>query len=104
MLQSPGTMCTDERAKGVDLGRLRVNEEVVLERGLRQEGVERTTEDIVPGGLGDVHPAAGKGVDVDMVERGLLLRGDDRRIGRGVLANDIQLDLGPVPDLVEDHV
>src|SRR5512138_2459355 len=44
---------------------------------------------------------SGEAVNVDMAELGLRLCGEYLRVSGCIVANDVQLDLGPVADLIE---
>lgn len=78
-----------------------VDEEVLLEGRLNEEGVEGTARHVLACGARDVDAGAGEGIDVDMVETAPAR--EDRRVRGGVLPDDLELDLRPGADVVERH-
>jgi len=91
-----------QRPQVLDLGVVEIDQMDLLERGPHRERVQRAPGDELASRLRYVLPSTGEGIDVHVVELGLLAQ--DRGVRRRVLVHDVELDLRPVADLVEAQV
>ena len=76
---------------------------ILGKRGIDAQSIQRRTRHERTCPFGDVETGPREGVNVEMRKPRLVLRGQDCGVGSGLLSDDIELDLRPVPDLVKAH-
>jgi hypothetical protein len=82
-----------------DLRPVKIHQVKLLERRHDSERVERAARDQLTRRFQLVNAGACEGIDVDVAD--LRLLGEDGGVRRRIVLHDVQLELRPVPDLIE---
>ena len=86
-------------AQVFDLLPAEVDKEELAEGRIDTEGLERASRNHFSTRLAEMFACAGESIDVDVVQSTLV--GEDLRVGARILAENGQLDLGPLANLIE---